>query len=76
MLYLDNTLIGLMKTYLDILQTNCKILDYVFASFLFNFFARNAGHIIDGLLQDCSHSIANALRLLQSCTKPSIMRQK
>ena len=28
---------------------------------------------IDGLLQDCSNSIANALELLQSCTKPSIL---
>ena len=27
---------------------------------------------IDGLVQDCSISIANALELLQSCTKPSI----
>ena len=27
---------------------------------------------IDGLAQDCSNSIANALELLQSCTKPSI----
>ena len=27
---------------------------------------------IDGLLQDCSNSIANALELLQSCTKPLI----
>ena len=27
------------------------------------------GHI-DGLAQDCSYSIANALELLQSCTKP------
>ena len=26
---------------------------------------------IDGLVQDCSNSIANALELLQSCTKPS-----
>ena len=26
----------------------------------------------DGLVQDCSNSIANALELLQSCTKPSI----
>ena len=26
---------------------------------------------IDGLAQDCSNSIANALELLQSCTKPS-----
>ena len=27
---------------------------------------------IDGLVQDCGNSIANALELLQSCTKPSI----
>ena len=27
---------------------------------------------IDGLAQDCRNSIANALELLQSCTKPSI----
>ena len=27
---------------------------------------------IDGLVQDCSNSIAYALELLQSCTKPSI----
>ena len=26
---------------------------------------------VDGLVQDCSNSIANALELLQSCTKPS-----
>ena len=29
-------------------------------------------HDIDGLVQDCSNSIANALELLQFCTKPSI----
>ena len=27
---------------------------------------------IDGLVQDCGNSIANAMELLQSCTKPSI----
>ena len=27
---------------------------------------------IDGLVQDCNNSIANALELLQSCPKPSI----
>ena len=27
---------------------------------------------IDGLVQDCSNSIANALELLQSCNEPSI----
>ena len=29
---------------------------------------------IDGLVQDCSNSIADTLELLQSCTKPSIYR--
>ena len=28
---------------------------------------------IDGLVQDCSNSISNALELLQFCTKPSIL---
>ena len=28
-------------------------------------------YYIDGLVQDCSISIANALELLKSCTKPS-----
>ena len=28
---------------------------------------------INGSVQDCSNSIANALELLQSCTKPSIL---
>ena len=27
---------------------------------------------VDGLAQDCSNSIANALELLQSCAKPSM----
>ena len=27
---------------------------------------------LDGLMQDCSISIANALEILQSCTAPSI----
>ena len=30
---------------------------------------------IDGLVQDCSNSIANALELLQSCAKPSKSRR-
>ena len=28
---------------------------------------------IDGLVEDCNISIANALEILQSCTKPSIL---
>ena len=31
---------------------------------------------IDGLVQDCSNSIANALELLQSCTEPLIYNIK
>ena len=34
--------------------------------------ADNIAAYIDGLVQDCSNSIANALELLQSCTKPSM----
>ena len=36
-------------------------------SFLIEFW-----HSIDGLMQDCSNSIANTMELLQCCTKPSI----
>ena len=36
------------------------------------FFTSNSRLFIDGLVQDCSNSIANALELLQSCTKLSI----
>ena len=32
----------------------------------------NGKEHFDGLVQDCSNSIANALELLQFCTKPSI----
>ena len=32
----------------------------------------NIALYINGLVQDCSISIANALEILQSCTKPSI----
>ena len=34
--------------------------------------AFNFQYDTDGLVQDCSNSFANALELLQSCTKPSI----
>ena len=40
----------------------------------FYLWCRSAGtamYYIDGLTQDCSNSIANALELLQSCNKPS-----
>ena len=35
------------------------------------FFSMKDYHIY-GLVQDCSNSSANALELLQSCTKPSL----
>ena len=38
----------------------------------FNAFLPFCQQDIDGLVQDCSNSIANALELLQSCTKPLI----
>ena len=31
---------------------------------------------IDGLVQDCNTSIANALEILQSCTKPLIYSEQ
>ena len=41
-------------------------------TFIFLLQTWNCHPPIDGLEQDCSNSIANALELLQSCTKPSI----
>ena len=38
---------------------------------LYNISQSHQGRHIDGLVQDCSNSIANALELLQSCAKPS-----
>ena len=35
-------------------------------------FLINMLHHVNGLVQDCSNSIANTLELLQSCTKPSM----
>ena len=35
-------------------------------------YAISVHEYIDGIAQDCSNSIANALELLQSCAKPSI----
>ena len=44
----------------------------IFTCFDFQNFASFNAKYIDGLVQDCSNSIANALELLQSCTKSSI----
>ena len=41
----------------------------VFVDFIIDLFAVE---YIDGLMQDCSNSIDNALELLQFCTKPLI----
>ena len=35
-------------------------------------FKKSSREHIDGLMQDCSNSIADAMELLQSCTKPLI----
>ena len=57
-----------------ILDPLCKLIQ----SFSSNFFVNIVGGVIilyiyiDGLVQDCSNSTANALELLQSCTKLSI----
>ena len=37
-------------------------------------YTRKSSYNIYGFMQNCSNSIANALELLQSCTKPSILR--
>ena len=50
--------VGSLGTYLGNLNQHIKISQF-----------KNVN--IDGLVQDCSNSIANALELLQSCTKPS-----
>ena len=39
-------------------------------------FSMFSGHYFDGLVQNCSNSIANVLELPQSCTKPSIFVMK
>ena len=41
-----------------------KLLNKVILPMIWNY--------IDGLVQDCSISIANTLELLQSCTEPSV----
>ena len=42
----------------------CNIIDSLVATWLLNYF--------DGLVQDCSISIANVLEILQPCTRPSM----
>ena len=44
---------------MHVVQIMLRFKDYIIINF-------------DGLVQDCSISIANALEILQSCTKPSI----
>ena len=48
--------------------------DYYFEfKFKFNLIHDSGVYHIDDLVQDYSISIANALEILQSCTKPSIL---
>ena len=37
------------------------------------FIIDSVGHYVDGLVQDCSNSSADALELLQSFSKPSVV---
>ena len=37
---------------------------------------KGSENCIDGLVQDCSITIANAMEILQSCTKPSVCFQR
>ena len=48
-------------------QCCCKLTHHILNS------VGNIKVCIDGLVQDCSNSSANALELLQSCTKPSFV---
>ena len=43
-----------------------RIAIYLWLAFLGDYY-------VDGLAQDCSNSIADALELLQSCAKPSML---
>ena len=56
---------------------NCKywVTHYLWCSIYVCVICYNVSYI-DGLVQDCSISIANALEILQSCTKPSICYKK
>ena len=62
-------------------HTNCTIVSSIYNSIRRYITAQNLGlfdlqgsdnSYIDGLWQDCSISIVNALEILQPCTKPSI----
>ena len=47
---------------------------FLFIHYMLSCFEEACIYILhfDALVQDCSNSIANALELLQSCTKPSL----
>ena len=51
------------------------ILQQLFGNYAIKYFQQHSKSRLntDGLVQDCSNSIANALELLQSCIKPSIL---
>ena len=58
---------------MDVVNYSCFILGAGFANFseYNSSLAILLNSCIDNLVQDCSISIANALEILQSCTKPS-----
>ena len=63
---------GVEGIFLHIIWVDMLVKDYINASNQFQCNTCMYNAYIDGLVQDCSNSIANALELLQACTKPSI----
>ena len=66
----EESVVILQLTYIYIYM-HC-FAESIFKCFLFFIFLPELPWHFDGSAQDCSNSIANALELLQSCTKPSI----
>ena len=73
--YHDANFIIISGTVVDCHNDNIWCCQWWQSWYYDNFFSVQVQHFsrnqIDGLVQDCSNSIANALELLQSCTKPS-----
>ena len=63
---------------LNLTKISCNINDFTRTHFSYGelyatFFSWKHKDHVDGLVQDCSNSIANALELLQFCTEPSML---
>ena len=58
----------MIRNFLHMISFKTENTTTIFGEYLI----QDSSMYIDGLLQECSNSIANALELLQSCNKPSI----